>query len=183
MAIFLIGFWLSLKRTNRNYYVPPNYEGWVSIKYNYPDAPPLLQDSKGYHIYIPDSGYLVTSTPLEKGWGKDQFFRQKADSVQPIPNYVRSSEETKMYIHGRDIRKFSHEAILKQLPVGTDTTMWDGTQIKRKSENEISYQPGDNSLEYFYIFTTPQPLDIHLPQNPQREALESMKDHAIPTTQ
>lgn len=182
LSIFILGFWLSLKRPNRNYYLPPAYEGWVSIKYNYPDATMSHKGEKGLELYIPDSGYLTTSSPLEKGWGKDRFYWRKQGSDIPIPNYIEKEGQVLMYIHARDIRRFSHESILKDLPIGTDTILWDGTHIKRKSNNEVSYQPGEPTLEYFYIFKEPQPIDIQLPPNPRREALESLKDYELNTS-
>ena len=64
MAIFLIGFWLSLKRTNRKYIIPEGYKGWVTIRYNFPGSSPLPEVDGFYELHIPDSGYLFTSTPL-----------------------------------------------------------------------------------------------------------------------
>ncbi len=179
MAIFLIGFWLSLKRTNRRYIIPEGYSGWVTIRYNYPDAAPLPKFDEYWELHIPDSGYLYTSSPLEKGWGKDEFFWNGPSGMRPIPNYLSGEEGTEMYIHGRDIRHFSHESLLTQLPVGKDTILWDGTELSRKSETEVSYQTGKLSLEYFYIFSTPHSLDSPLPEIPNKEALESMKDRII----
>jgi len=179
LAVFILGFWLSLKRTDRNYYIPENYEGWVSIKYNYPGAAESKLGDQGWEIHIPDSGYLITSTPLEKGWGKDRFFWEDHGKITPIPNYIEQDGEVLMYVHARDIRRFSHESILRSLAPGTDTTLWDGTKIERKQNNKISYQPGRATLEYFYVFREPQPLNIELPPNPNREALESMQDYEL----
>ena len=179
MAIFLIGFWLSLKRTNRRYIIPQGYKGWVTIRYNFPGSPPLPEVDGFYQLQIPDSGYLFTSTPLEKGWGKDEFYWQSPSGLVSIPNYTQTEEGTQMYIHGRDIRPFSHEALLNQLPVGVDTLLWDGTELNRKSATEVRYKPGKVSLEYFYLFPSPQPIDVPLPKIPNKEALESMKDRII----
>ncbi len=179
LAIFILGFWASLKRTDRNYYIPENFEGWVSIKYNYPGAEESKIGDKGWEIHIPDSGYLITSTPLEKGWGTDRFFWKGPGKTTPIPNYLEQDGKVLMYIHARDIRRFSHQSMLRNLAPGTDTTLWDGTKIERKQNNEISYQPGKVTLEYFYVFRKPQPLNVKLPLNPNREALESMKDYEL----
>lgn len=179
MAIFLIGFWLSLKRTNRKYIIPEGYEGWVTVRYNFPGSSPLQEVDGFYELHIPDSGYLLTSSPLEKGWGKDEFYWRGPSGLVPIPNYTDGEEGTQMYIHGRDIKHFSHEALLEQLPVGTDTILWDGTEISRRSATEVRYQAGKVSLEYFHIFPSPRDLDTPLPKIPNKEALESMKDRII----
>jgi len=179
MAIFLIGFWLSLQRTGRKYILPVGFSGWVTIQYSQPDASPLPLVDGFWELKIPPSGYLETSSQLEKGWGKDVFFWEGPEGQHPIPNYTESSEGLRMHIHGRDIRHYSHEDLLQELPVGTDTTLWDGTQLSRPSESEVSYRPGKVSLEYFYLFDTPQLLDVPLPPNPGRNALESMEDHLL----
>ena len=179
MAIFLIGFWLSLKRTNRVYLIPEGYEGWVTIRYNSPEAEALPLTDGAFQLRIPESGYLYTSSPLEKGWGKDAFFWVKATEEIAIPNYVQEEGTTRMHIHGRDIRHFSHEHLLKSLAVGQDTTLWDGTELERKSESEVRYQPGNLSLEYFYVFASPQNIDVPLPPIPNKEALESMQDRML----
>ncbi|MEM9083441.1 MAG: hypothetical protein AAGB34_07585, partial [Planctomycetota bacterium] len=155
MVILLIGFWLSLKRTNRVYLLPEGFSGWVTIRYNSPDAEALPLTDGAFELRIPDSGYLYTSSPLEKGWGKDTFFWLKASEKEEIPNYIQVGGQTRMFIHGRDIRHFSHEHLLKTLEVGQDTILWDGTEIERKSEREVRYQAGELSLEYFYVFDTP----------------------------
>ena len=172
-AIFLIGFWFNRKRTNRDYVLPQGYEGWVCIKYKVPGAPELPLQDGVLVITLPDSGYLETSSSLESGWGKDRFFRGGHTPEQELPAYVDTDTGPRVYIHGRDAKYFSHEHLLAALPVGTDTLLWDDTRIIKETAEQISYQPGALTLEFFYVSAQPQPIVFEFPPNPNQEALES----------
>ena len=48
-------------------------------------APPLNENKGAYTCRIPDSGLLNTSSALETGWAKDEYFYYSEDgSVQPL---------------------------------------------------------------------------------------------------
>lgn len=56
------------KQTIVAYYIPSGYTGWVTIKYNIKDAPPIPFKPKGiggtFKVALPESGILETSSPL-----------------------------------------------------------------------------------------------------------------------
>jgi len=60
------------------YLIPSGYVGWVKIEYG--DGGPPLEMSKGTYICrIPPSGVVPTSSQMEEGWAKDDFFYVSAD--------------------------------------------------------------------------------------------------------
>jgi hypothetical protein len=63
-ALFFAGFVWFTKRTSRYYYIPKGFHGWVTIKFEKEGAPPLKYEDRAYHLYIPESGTLETSTKL-----------------------------------------------------------------------------------------------------------------------
>lgn len=85
LALTLIALsWASDRRQPRRFLIPDGYVGWLRVDYgvNAAHAPgygvdrahPLpVQD--GFLIYrFPPSGHIVTSSSLQEGWAKDEFF-------------------------------------------------------------------------------------------------------------
>jgi len=66
--------------------IPDGYVGWIEIKYGVKNAPPLAFQ-EGKLIYeIPDQGLLETSSRMEDGWAKDEYFYRSQDgSNRPLP--------------------------------------------------------------------------------------------------
>jgi hypothetical protein len=83
-------WWLFLpgERHPARYLIPEGYVGWVEIRYGRTNATPLPMD-KGTLVYrISDSGLLETSTPLEYGIAKAEFFSySKQGSVRTLKSY------------------------------------------------------------------------------------------------
>ena len=179
LGVIILLVWLGMKRSNRDYILPADFEGWVTIKYNVAEAEAFEKQDGIVQISINDSGYIETSSKLPRGWGRDRFFRMGDAEKEQVPNYVKKGKEHLLYIHARDYRYYNFEPILADLPIGTDTTMWEGSRIKKKSANKVSYQTGKLSIEYFYISREAKPLDFIPPENPNKEGLESTKDHLI----
>lgn len=175
MASLMLGWWLFQKRANRNYYLPESFQGWVTIKFSVTNAPDLPKNGSNLEIFVPDSGYLETATPLRTGWGKDRFFVKKNGKYEQIPSYQEENGEIRIFIHQRIFLPLSFENMLGKLSVGTDTTFFDGTRIKVKSQDEIDYQAGKPRLEYFYFSGEPQPLSYEPPVNPHQEGLDISK--------
>ncbi|MEM7510401.1 MAG: hypothetical protein AAF388_05675 [Bacteroidota bacterium] len=173
LVILLITYWVSTMRTQRVFYIPADFEGWVSIKYSIPGAPPLPSSDSAQEITIPPSGTLLTSSPLEQGWGRDTYFRLNADqSLTLIPNFLEDGDSLRRYIIDQGQYYFSHESILPDLPIPTDTVMWDGSTIKKEQEGRVDYRVGELSLEYFYVSKTPKSLAFFPPPHPNDESLE-----------
>jgi hypothetical protein len=64
----------SNKRTACVYELPHGYTGWVLIEYYRADAPPIRKVNGKLLFQIPSSGKLATSSALEYGWAKDEYF-------------------------------------------------------------------------------------------------------------
>lgn len=179
MAIFIVLIFFAGKRANRDFYIPEHFQGWVKIKHGTGNSSPLEKKDGAYQIYIPDSGYLETSTLLSTGWGRDRFFFIDTDgSTELIPNYINDNGEEKMLIHGKSSFPISHEHLLSKLPDQADTTLWDETKIT-KSGGRVIYTPGKRLLEYFYICSKPQPLTFYPPLNEDPEMLKSTEDREV----
>ena len=68
-----------LARHPTKFLIPEGYLGWIEVKYGEPNAR-ALQVNKGTFIcQLPDSGLLNTSSPLEEGWAKDEYFYYSKD--------------------------------------------------------------------------------------------------------
>lgn len=178
-AAFMLVFWLFLKRSNKDYYLPQGFEGWVMIQYGAPGELPLPEKEGVLQVSVSASGHATTSTALDEGWGRDRYFWVgEGDTVQ-IPSSEKVAGDFYLYLHGHSYQFYSHEALLKVLPLGTDTLLWDETRITMEAEGEVSYQPGEKTLEYFYISSQPQPIQFVPPENPSREYLKSLEDYRL----
>jgi len=86
MLLFLVG--CTQDRTPCVYEIPAGYRGWVLIEYERADCPPLVRQGGKLYISVPASGYLCTSTALESGSARDEYFFVGA-SRDPIPQTAR----------------------------------------------------------------------------------------------
>jgi hypothetical protein len=57
-----------------NFFIPDGYVGWVEVKYAAQNEPALKKKDGKYICRIPANGLLKTSSPLEAGWAKDEYF-------------------------------------------------------------------------------------------------------------
>jgi hypothetical protein len=75
-----------IARHPTRFLVPKAYVGWVKIEYGR-DAAPLEMANGKYICRIPPSGVLVTSSLLEEGWAKDEYFSYADDgSLDVLPD-------------------------------------------------------------------------------------------------
>jgi hypothetical protein len=62
------------QRRPSRYLIPEGYVGWVKIYFKVKDAP-VLPIEDGYYLFkFPESGILRTSSTMEDGWARDQYF-------------------------------------------------------------------------------------------------------------
>jgi hypothetical protein len=61
--------------------VPDNYIGWVEVRYAKSNTNALPVMNGTLICQIPDSGLLETSSPLEEGWAKDEYFYYSRDGA------------------------------------------------------------------------------------------------------
>jgi hypothetical protein len=59
--------------------IPDGYVGLIEVKYGENNTPALPIKNGTFICRIPDSGLLRTSSPLEDGWAKDEYFYYSKD--------------------------------------------------------------------------------------------------------
>ena len=75
-----------IARHPTKFLIPQGYVGWVKIEYG-ESAPPLEMSNGVYICRIPASGILQTSSSLEVGWAKDEYFYYSEDgSLRSLPD-------------------------------------------------------------------------------------------------
>jgi hypothetical protein len=75
----------TIARHPTHFLIPQGYVGWVKIDHGQ-SGPPLEMSNGAYICRIPASGVLQTSSSLEDGWAKDEYFYYSADgSLSPLP--------------------------------------------------------------------------------------------------
>jgi hypothetical protein len=68
-----------LARHPTKFLVPEGYVDWVSIRFGEKDANELAVRDGTRICQIPDVGLLRTSSPVEEGWAKDEYFYYSQD--------------------------------------------------------------------------------------------------------
>lgn len=68
-----------LVRHPTKYLIPENYVGWIEVRYGETTDPVLPVDKGTLICRIPADGVLVTSSLLEEGWAKDEYFYYSQD--------------------------------------------------------------------------------------------------------
>src|SRR5208282_2312961 len=74
-----------IARHPTRFLIPKAYIGWIKIEYGR-NAPPLEMSNGKYICRIPASGVLATSSPLEEGWAKDEYFYYSDGSPEVLPD-------------------------------------------------------------------------------------------------
>jgi hypothetical protein len=64
----------ALARHAARFLIPDGYVGWVEVKYGVKDSPALVIENETFIYQIPSTGLLKTSSLLEYGWAKDEYF-------------------------------------------------------------------------------------------------------------
>ena len=61
-------------RTPRIYEIPEHFSGWVLVEFGVEGAPPLPQRDGKYIFKLGSDGRLITSSPEEDGFTRDEYF-------------------------------------------------------------------------------------------------------------
>lgn len=70
-------FSCSAIRTSRRavrYLIPQGYIGWICVEFNVQGTPPLPLENGYYLLKFPRDGWLQTSSKVEYGWAKDEYY-------------------------------------------------------------------------------------------------------------
>lgn len=154
--LFFAGYVILMKRSARHYFLPEDFEGWVTIRFEREGSPPLEEKDGVLQVYIPESGILETSSELETGWARDAFFRKKGDAWEELPLNVDGEDQNRRYVHSREDAEPNHLLLIRDLPESADTILWDGTRIS-KSGNIVDVRTGRKLLEHFWVSKAPEP--------------------------
>lgn len=180
-ALVFFGMWLWYKAPNRDFYVPRDFEGWVRIDHSVEGTPELKKEGRTQKIVIPDSGRVITSTKLEVGWRRDRFFWK--ESGEEVPSIDRRGDSILRYVFSASQYSRFYPNLIKTLSTGSDTTLMDGTKIKKDKSNRINYIPGKKALQYFYIAPEGKPAGFLPPPIEDADALQSTEDRALQVDQ
>ncbi|MFK7920536.1 MAG: hypothetical protein AB8H47_01200 [Bacteroidia bacterium] len=177
--LMMVGLWVMDKEDNRDFYLPTGHEGWVTIRYEVADAPPLAYKDGNLQIVIPANGIVETSSRVTVGWRKDSYFWRSSAGDTPIPSSIKKDGEYYLYLSRHEYYTKDHLDVLKMLQSGQDTLLADNTRISRGEEQEVSYEKGRKTLEYFYISAEPKSIMFVPPPLESEEALLDDEDRQI----
>jgi len=178
-SLFMVGFWLMLKRTNREYYLPANHEGWITVRHSMQGAPALPYRDGFYQIVIPDSGVLYTATPWEYGWGKDLYYRKNAaGKYEQLPKSVDKNGEMHLFIHRHEYRPYAHSNDFGRMPLGGTQTN-DGAFIKKYADTDVTYKRGSKSVETFFYVKDAASIMFTPPANTHDVTIEISEEYQI----
>ena len=157
-ALLAFGLYILFsKRQARYYYIPKDYSGWVTIKYEKEGAPALKEVDGVWELRIPESGILETSSRMGTGWARDEFFFSTPSGDQPIPKQVEVNGESMRQVHDREESTRDYTQLMLEMPDESDTILWDETRIS-KSGQSVDVRTGRNLLEHFFVSGEPQPF-------------------------
>ncbi|MCI4668849.1 MAG: hypothetical protein MRZ79_12000 [Bacteroidia bacterium] len=176
-ALVFLGMWLWFKAPNRDIYISKDYEGWVRIAHSVEGAVEIEKLDGVQQIVFPDSGRLMTSTKLEVGWRRDRFFWQGTNEL--VPSIEKRGDSIYRYVFQASQFSRFYPDLLKTIPAGSDTTLLDGTKIKKDKSNRVNYIPGKKAIQYFYIAPAGKPISFTPPPIEDRDALQSTTDRSI----
>jgi hypothetical protein len=72
------------QRRPSRYLIPEGYVGWVRINFRVKDAPPIPIEDGRYLFKFPPSGLIETSSDIEYGWSKDEYFYYSGDARRKL---------------------------------------------------------------------------------------------------
>jgi Family of unknown function (DUF6843) len=71
-------------RTGSRYLIPKGYVGWVRLDFSVANAEPARLQDGLYEFRFPREGRLQTSSRMEFGWAKDQYFYYSGSELSQI---------------------------------------------------------------------------------------------------
>lgn len=168
-VLLFAGYVLYTKRSSRHFFIPKGYEGWVTIKYEKPDAPALPEVDGILQVKIPSSGILETSDRYKDGWSRDMYFWSGNGGGEEIPKSVDVNGTPSRYVHDHEGATMGLDDIIRSLPEKVDTVLWEGTRISRDGA-KVSVRTGRKVMEHFFV--TPEATPFFFQHDSIPEARE-----------
>lgn len=113
-----------LARHPVKYLIPEGYVGWVQVKFGVPTAPALPLEGRMIVCHFPEDGLLSTSSSVEEGWAKDQYFYYMSDGS------TEALKETG-WGYGGMVWGSQNSATEEYFYVGTEQQFHDGVSINK----------------------------------------------------
>ncbi len=79
-------------RAPNKFVITEGFTGGAAVIYGVTGAPALPVVDGRRVLEIPADGVLQTSTAMEEGWAKDQFFRRQGADLKPLSEAAGSEE-------------------------------------------------------------------------------------------
>jgi hypothetical protein len=154
ISFFMLAFTLfscEKRRIPNAYELPKNFSGWVTIKYEKPNAPPLERINGSYLFRITNSGFFETSSRLEEGFASDQYCWYDGDK-KTLLSQTSDSNTTRIHAHTYSNVDVTNFVKIDTLPVGVEVVLYDGSRYtKLDDKGGMSYKSGRFLLEHFYV--------------------------------
>lgn len=156
-VLLFAGYVFFTYRSPRKFFIPEGYAGWVTVKFEKPNAAPLPTKDGYVEFDIPPSGVLETSSKLETGWSRDDFYYKGANGVTEIPKMEPCGENECRRVHDfkEECRDYSQE-ILALEDLG-DSLYWDGARIGKRGKS-VNVRTGRKTLIQFWVSKNPEPF-------------------------
>jgi len=139
------------KRTPNAYELPKDFTGWVTIKYEKPNAPVLEKINGSYLLRINYSGFFETSSRMEIGMASDEYFWYNRTEKIILPQ-SSDSNTTRIHAHTYSNADVTNFVKTDTLPVGVEVVLYDGSRYTRLDDKGgMSYKSGRFLLEHFYV--------------------------------
>lgn len=155
-VLLFVGYLIFTHRAAQHYFIPEGFAGWVTVKFEKAGAPALPIKDGAVEYHVPASGILETSSKLETGWSRDEFFREGPSGPQPIPKHVDCGDDGCRWIHDLKEEPMSYEEIIRNLPEHSDTLLWDGARIS-KTVDQAEVRTGRKTMLHFWVSGKPEP--------------------------
>lgn len=150
-VLLLMGYVWYLKRPAYHFYFPQSFKGWVTVKFEKPGAPALIDEDGALRFNIPPSGILETSSTYKEGWGKDHFFVIGPDGrYTEVERTETVNGESLTRVHDLKSASMAYDSLIVALPDQSDSVIWDGGRISRNG-HAVEVREGRKVLLHFYF--------------------------------
>jgi len=139
------------RRVPISYELPKGFTGWVTVKYEKQNAPPLERIGGRYIIKISGDGFAETSSKFEDGWAADEYYWLDGGKKVLLQ---QNTEDKTSRIFGESYSNISYDKFVNPdtLQVGKEITLPDGGKVtKTDDKGGISFKTGRYLLYKFYV--------------------------------
>ena len=155
-VLLFAGYVFFTYRSPRKFFVPEGFSGWVTVRFEKPNAAPLPEKDGATEFHIPANGILETSSKLQTGWSRDDFYYEGLNGTQEIPKSVDCGDDHCRFVHDYNETNRDYSEEILALPEIADTLYWDGARIAKKG-NSVNVRTGRKTMLQFWVSEKPEP--------------------------